>query len=468
VFATAVACAIGVGIAAAPALASDVVPAATMTALLGSRFPSYDQREGLYSPDHTHILYRGREATPNDISSDQAAYRRGGDYYVLRADGSDVVKLSSVTSVPDSGVKVSLGVWSPDSKRIAFLRDASTRTARDLKTVQMSVLSRTSAGADRWTTTTEGEAVASLAFTPDSRYLVWEERVSAVFTIDTMGLELGTGRFFRLRWRPDPAPSPDPGWTWTADCDAAALLTAALPATAPRLPTVSGTDPQLAVLAALIGPTPACYGPAASAADTGTPLPGPTASPTPSATAQPDPNAPSPTPAPADSATPTPSPTPDTTTPTDSTDTPAPPVRINGPGAGALAPIDAALQSDAVPISESLQATTVQLGGPAITIRAVGKGLRRAKPKRLRVKYTSSGARSITASLLLSATGKTTTLARTAVRKPSAGSAALDLRLSAKARAALKRSGRRTVILRLVGTNPAGVATTVERRIAVG
>ncbi|MDO9353556.1 MAG: hypothetical protein Q7T55_07665, partial [Solirubrobacteraceae bacterium] len=289
VFAIAVACLLGVASGAAPAMAaSDVVPATTMKSLLGSRFPDYDQREGLFSPDHTHILYRGREATASDVSSDQSAYRRAGDYYVLRPDGSNVVKLSSVTSVPDSGVKVNSGVWSPDSRRIAFIRDASTRTDRDLKTVQTAVLSSATGGVDRWTTTTQGEAVAAVSFTSDSRYLVWEERVSSVFTIDTMGIELANGRFFRLRWRPDPAPTPDPGWTWTGECDTSALAGAAQPLSAPRLPSTLASDPQNDALAALTGARPACYSPATAPAQTGSTAPAPSNAPTPT-------NAPAPT-----------------------------------------------------------------------------------------------------------------------------------------------------------------------------
>ena len=505
------AAALGCGAATANA-AGDLVASSTMTSLLGSTFPATDIRQGLYSPDHSHILYFG----PQVVSNGGQLHPSLGDFYVMRADGTQRTRLTNYTTVLNTTVKLTSGMWAPDGTAVSFIHNAGNQIAIDAAVIKTAKLA-TTGGQDTWTVSSLGEGVYAAGYTPDARYLVWEEHISDVFTIDVFAVDRVTGAWYRLRWKPEsPAGSP---WSWAGECDLAAVATAPLPTIAQRLPS-AGSDPLLDALAALTGPAPACFrtvttptptptSPTPTATPTSTsPTPTPTATPTPgyptptgtptptptpaSGTPTSTPGTPTPTPTSAPTATPTPAPS-GSTSPTPaptgsgsapSTPTPTPagglaPTPTQGPVKAPVFPVPPSTSQvvspgtsgSMVPVGSAAAASTIapaeEAAGPGLAIGAIGKRLAAAKRKSLNVRFKSDGATGVKAWLVLASGSTLPTLASTAATPSDTGEGLIRFVLDGKAKRALRGMSRATVLVRLAAVDADGNRTVAERRVTL-
>jgi hypothetical protein len=407
-----------VGLAAAAdtdAVAPDGVSSLTIAKLTGAPSTASLIRGGTYSPDHARILFQMGEA-PADTRAASSDF----DFYVMRADGSQLTRLTHVRQIPaEYHVLLDSPQWWPNGTTIAWKYVELTQ--RDSGQLQTATVS-TEDDLDTWTPRRLGSAVGRWAYTADRRYLAWTEQTTSVPFSSDFIVDLANGDQYRVRQsKPTGGGTATAAWSWAEQCDAAVL---------PALgPAGGGFDD---VLAAISGPSQVCrFG------------------------AQPDEAPGATTPAQAELAIDT---------------APALPVE---PATSGGVPTSGA--SNLVPISERIPARV----GPTLTVRATSSRLSLARKRGFNVKYDVSGATSVRTWVLLSSAlseygldvqakaGDTVTIARASTKVLKDGRITQNLTFDGQAEAALLKFYRVTVTLRLVATDAAGHKTTVEQPVTL-
>jgi hypothetical protein len=404
-----------VGLAAAAdtdAVAPDGVSSKTVATLSGDPANAARIKGGTYSPDHRRILFQMAAPAADDVADTRSAEDWVDyDFYVMRADGSQLTRLTTITATINGyHLRVSDPRWWPGGQTISWNYTELTR--HDTGRIQTATVA-TDGPIDTWDRASLGWAVTKSQYTPDGRFLAWsQETWSFPFSTDFV-VDLATGDQYRVRSSQPSSNGGDATWTWAEQCDRAAL-----PAKG------AGNGGFDETLAAISGPSPACrFGAQPHFAN------GPAAS----------------------------------------FITPAEPAAEPAPTANAATP--AAL----VPTSERLPTPVRPTITVRATSSRLSLARKRGFNVKYDVAGTTSVKTWVVLSSALSEyeldvqakAGDTVTLARASQKITSDGRVSQRLAFDAKAQAALLKFYRVTVTLRMTATDTAGRRTTVEQPVTL-